>query len=233
MTQKTAILIFSRSASAESNAKSFLPDQKRNYRIAKTLIDHVIQITQEVDRPYVLFDEHLQTGLTFGERFSNAFSYAFQQGYENIIAIGSDSPNLSSENLKEAIYHVEQGKIVLGPDFHNGIYLIGISKNYFFENRFESLPWQTTALKNAIEIYAKAQTEKIIFLDQLEDINTETELLEFLESDPRKEGIYYQLFLIVFPFHKEIDIPVKDKSPSLFIHSTTSRGPPTDYISYN
>jgi hypothetical protein len=210
-----------------------LPDQRRNHRIAITLFNHVVEITEKVDRPALIVNEQLQNGVTFGERFTNAFKYAFDQGFDNVVAIGSDSPNLTVDTLKEAIYHVEQQNIVLGPNFHEGVYLVGLNKKYFLAHQFENLPWQTTLLESSLEIFAKGQTEKIIKLDRLEDINSEDELLEYLETSPNKNTIYYLLFKIVFSFSPNIENPFHKNYISRTILTRTLRGPPTDYISNN
>ena len=82
---------------------------------------------------------HDQSGFDLGERMSNAFDQVLRD-YEWALIIGTDCPDLSSEDLECAGQDLNGGAdVVLGPAADGGYYLIGLRKP---EPRlFENIPW--------------------------------------------------------------------------------------------
>lgn len=69
----------------------------------------------------------LQEGADLGEKMFNAFQARFDEGYEHVVIIGSDSPSLPVDYLERAL---NSGKdLVIGPSTDGGYYLIGMTKN--------------------------------------------------------------------------------------------------------
>lgn len=71
-----------------------------------------------------------QSGETLGERMMNSFDYLFNLNYEEIVLIGSDIPELSKSDIKDAFSILEKKDVVLGPTLDGGYYLIGMKKLY-------------------------------------------------------------------------------------------------------
>lgn len=67
---------------------------------------------------------HRQIGRTFGERFENAVATLSALGYDEIVAIGRDCPSLRASDVSTAFEHLQQSRLVLGPDHRGGCYLI-------------------------------------------------------------------------------------------------------------
>lgn len=76
-----------------------------------------------------------------GERLSQAFQTAFEQGAESVIAIGTDCPSLSSEMLALAFSDLEVNSVVIGGATDGGYYLIGL--NQFVPDIFQAIQWST------------------------------------------------------------------------------------------
>ncbi|MDT8317134.1 MAG: TIGR04282 family arsenosugar biosynthesis glycosyltransferase [bacterium] len=68
-----------------------------------------------------------QQGGDLGKKMENAFLYLRDEGYKEIVLIGSDSPTLPVEILNEAFERLKKNELVIGPSFDGGYYLIGIS----------------------------------------------------------------------------------------------------------
>jgi glycosyltransferase A (GT-A) superfamily protein (DUF2064 family) len=68
---------------------------------------------------------HHQNGSTFGERLKNAIETLGDLGYQEIVIIGSDCPELQSKDINAAFEKLALKKIVIGPDHRGGCYLIG------------------------------------------------------------------------------------------------------------
>lgn len=147
MHQSTAILFFSRTAKVESLSKPFVTANKQqDVLIKELLIKKTLSVINKTGIPYFFFDEHLQTGNSFGERLSGAMQYIFSEGFENIIAIGNDCPLLKTKHIINAEKLLGTHPMVLGKDNHGGAYLIGISKSVFEQEKFCALRWQSKFL---------------------------------------------------------------------------------------
>ncbi len=165
---KTAILIFANSAAKEALEKPFFKSKEVFYELNKQILRKV----KNTGIPYFWISEKEQIGYSFGERYINAIEFVFKQGFENVIAIGNDSPELQSKDLIAAKAKLDQDNIILGPSKDGGYYLLGIQKNHFNQNFFLSLPWQTSKLRNDLVSYFSSKKIKITFLKSLDDIDS-------------------------------------------------------------
>ena len=68
---------------------------------------------------------HLQAGQCFSERLQRAVTKLVVSGYQQIIVVGSDCPELQSTDISTAIEKLSNHHLVLGPDHRGGCYLIG------------------------------------------------------------------------------------------------------------
>ncbi|GBE04249.1 MAG TPA: glycosyltransferase [Nitrospirae bacterium] len=66
-----------------------------------------------------------QEGKTLGRRIYNAFKHCSKKGYSEIVLIGSDSPSIPADFIKQAFNELKKNDFVIGPCFDKGLYLIG------------------------------------------------------------------------------------------------------------
>ena len=71
-----------------------------------------------------------QFGDDLGERMKNAIGIVLRMGYEKVILIGTDIPQIHPETLKNAFDNLGGKDIVIHPTFDGGYYLIGMKKEY-------------------------------------------------------------------------------------------------------
>ena len=126
--KKTAIILFADLPDVEARIKRFCNDTsiKSSSLISASLTQHAYELIQRTGAENFLIDTRQQRGKSFGERIMNAFSFVYEQGFENVICIGNDCPELDLSHLQIAITQTELGKVVLGPTTDGGVYLIGI-----------------------------------------------------------------------------------------------------------
>lgn len=67
----------------------------------------------------------VQDGKDLGERLSNAFQERFNEGYERVAVIGSDSPSLPIAVIEQALS--SEKDFTIGPSVDGGYYLIGMA----------------------------------------------------------------------------------------------------------
>lgn len=120
-----------------------------------------------------------QVGEDLGERLENAFNKAFELGYQKVIVIGSDSPDLTSNILQTAFLALEDHDGVIGPTHDGGYYTIGFSKSGFFSDVFKDIIWSTdTVFETTLSILRQHQ-KTIYQLPCWYDVDTIDDLQDF------------------------------------------------------
>lgn len=71
-----------------------------------------------------------QYGDDLGERMKNAVGICLRMGYQKVILMGTDIPQIHPETLTDAFESLEKKDIVIHPTFDGGYYLIGMKKEY-------------------------------------------------------------------------------------------------------
>lgn len=178
VSQKTALLIFARSATAEAVAKPLSPCQKKRETAAlyDKLNGRTRAIAQKTGLPVLLIDENQQQGDTFGVRFANAFQKVYDLGYENLIAIGNDSPQLTASLLIRAANALQKGQMPIGPSCDGGFYLLGLSAKDFDYNTFTSFSWQESSLYKEWLSFASERKLEACSLKPLHDIDSAADI---------------------------------------------------------
>lgn len=173
MYSKTAILLFAQSASEDCKKKYF----HNGKDVISKLNTQSLELVKKSELPYFIFTEKEQSGKTFGERFTNAIQQVFKKGFENIITIGNDCPQLKTHQLKEAARNCLANKTTVGPTLDGGFYLLAIQKKYFDKKKFLNLPWQKQSLrKELLKLLSTKKTRVVQFcfyndLDKVSDLN--------------------------------------------------------------
>ncbi|MEP7251143.1 MAG: DUF2064 domain-containing protein [Ginsengibacter sp.] len=223
---KTAILIFCRSAKKESGCKKLHANAKINQGLHLALYNKTIKVAQESGFPYFLVDENLQTGNNFGEKISNAIASVFQKKFENIIVAGSDCPQLSAGILLNAADKLNDAPMVAGPDVKGGIYLLGISRSVFDPKAFSEIPWQTNKVCKALLQYCTSFSNNFFLIEKLNDLNTQADFY-FLKSIRKATHQFIHLIVSIITGGKNITPSVLYSINSLrFSNTKQFRAPP-------
>lgn len=82
-----------------------------------------------------------QEGADLGERMCSCFERAFALGFHRVVLIGSDSPDLPIEVLRDAFTGLQTQDVVLGPAVDGGYYLIGFRNTTFTRKVFKEIQW--------------------------------------------------------------------------------------------
>ena len=194
MLSTTALVIFVRnpiSGQVKTRLAKDIGDE-RALEIYQQLLQHTLEITRSLSfRKFIYYADEVsdydlwsvpgytkrkQNGNDLGERMLNSFKELFDQGFTQIIIIGSDCLQLKMETLEEAIALLESNNAVIGPARDGGYYLLGLTK--FYPELFIKKPWSTD------KVFAKTIEDFIdlgisyAFLEELSDIDTVADLIE-------------------------------------------------------
>ena len=107
---------------------------------------------------------------------------AFASGYEQLLVIGNDCPQLDAARLRQAIVALTRADAVLGPATDGGVYLLGVARAHFEARTWATLPWQTATLGAALARQLRAGGAAIERLAPLADIDNEQDLARALRQ---------------------------------------------------
>lgn len=117
-----------------------------------------------------------QSGSDLGHRMKNAFDAAFDEGFTDIIVIGSDSPDLPADYLNQAFSLLQADRIVLGPSSDGGYYLLGFNERNYLPAVFDLEHWSTDDVcSRTVEIIEKHK-KPVNLLPIWHDIDTPADL---------------------------------------------------------
>lgn len=131
--------------------------------------------------------KRVQLGVDLGERMKNAFSDGFNLGYQSIVLIGSDLPEISVSIINNGFDELQKSEIVFGPAHDGGYYLIGMKKMH--HTVFKNKPWSQSNLLDVTLAELKESNSTISLLETLNDIDTYEDLID---SDFYKNNIQLQ-----------------------------------------
>ena len=117
----------------------------------------------------------IQYGIDLGKRMQNAFVDGFNLGYEDIILIGSDLPDISNVIIESGFKALQKSEVVFGPAEDGGYYLIGMNKLHSFI--FEDKPWSQSHLLDVSLNELNKNNVGFSLLEILNDIDTYEDLI--------------------------------------------------------
>ncbi len=125
------------------------------------------------------FDYSPQGEGDIGLRMGRAFEKGFGCGYETVVIIGSDIPDITADIIQKAFEELENHDLVLGPAGDGGYYLIGMHKTAF--NRanprlFNGIHWGTDRVLPQTLAVAKEFGLSYTLLDTLDDVDRPEDL---------------------------------------------------------
>jgi glycosyltransferase A (GT-A) superfamily protein (DUF2064 family) len=121
--------------------KRFSSQKRKQKALQKILFEKTLSEIQQSRLAYVISDGK-SYGQCFEKRIKGAISGIFQLGYQNLIIVGDDTPNLSATNLLEAEKNLETRTLTIGPSADGGSYLISLTRENFQQGALENLDWQ-------------------------------------------------------------------------------------------
>lgn len=127
-----------------------------------------------------LFYAH-QEGDDLGSRMKKAFEKVFSTGSQKVIIIGTDIPDLSKELICDAFNSLKTNDVVIGPSEDGGYYLLGVKKMYI--KLFEGIEYSTSSVLSETLARVKDLNLTYHLLPVLSDIDTEEDLLNWLNND--------------------------------------------------
>lgn len=142
-------------------------------------------LPQESLFPKEFFSTAIQKGKDLGERMENAFQDAFRKEYKKVIIIGTDLPDITSEDIRAAFRFLDKNDYVFGPARDGGYYLLGMK--CLNSALFQNINWSTaTVFKESLAAIPENKSVKLLQtkndIDTLKDIEPNSVLNKFLDK---------------------------------------------------
>ncbi len=173
--------------------------------IYKFLLQHTVAITHKLavdKRVYYtekivesdgwnpeIYTKKVQEGNDLGERMLNAFTEGFDDGYTEIVIIGSDIYDLTAKDIEQSFELLEQKDFVVGPAEDGGYYLLGMRK--LNSEIFHNKKWGTSSVLEDTLIHLEHETMALLEprndVDVYEDIKDNKAFQPFLKEVKFKE----------------------------------------------
>ncbi len=156
------------------------------FDVYKNLLSHTQKITSEIDADkYIFYSDlverndifdnanyrkYVQCSGDLGVRMDYGFSIPFKNEYKEVVMIGADCYELTSEHINKAFQALQDHDFVIGPANDGGYYLIGMKKwnRWILQNK----QWSTEHLFEESKAEIENNNGKLFLLETLTDIDT-------------------------------------------------------------
>jgi len=227
-TSNIALLFFARTPYSDTKRKSFASN-KLHMEVVSHLHIKTFQKLCETGLPVIVSNEHTQKSRSLAKNLSQAVAGVFQKGYQKVIVVGNDCPDLNNNTLQKAIKSLNEGSNVLGPDMNGGNYLIGVDKSGFCIKAFENALRDKSKVHNKLCALLSKSDAPFVILDRKHDINNEPALREYVKSSGKLNSTYTFLRKVYFAsigFIKANSGYISMKYAPIFSLDHSRRGPP-------
>ena len=123
-----------------------------------------------------VFNKKVQFGRDLGERMKNAFKTMFGHGFQKVVIIGSDCPEISPALIDNAFGMLDYTDVVIGPATDGGYYLLGLKQMH--DALFEKKSWSTSLILSETIGELNARSIPFLLLPELSDVDEEKDLLD-------------------------------------------------------
>ncbi len=129
------------------------------------------------DKVWIGYNKEKQADGDLGQKMSEAFRLVFNKGFEQVIIIGSDCPDLCAEDIELAFDNLTRHDVVIGPAKDGGYYLLGMKKVH--PDIFINKSWSTAQVfEKTIETIKEQnlsyhQLKALSDVDELDDVPLE------------------------------------------------------------
>lgn len=120
-----------------------------------------------------------------GVKMDNAIKDALTAGYEKVIILGSDSPDLPASYIQEGLKALDTKDMVIGPSADGGYYLIGGRRMLPV---FHNIPWSSSAVFELTLEVALKHGISFFVLPEWYDIDTWEDLQRFRDQKGQNQA---------------------------------------------
>jgi rSAM/selenodomain-associated transferase 1 len=242
MLEKSALVVFTLSPEAEGKRKPLgLGRPERAAAVYRALLRHLENVCSDLPGVDLFLStpnkriagteaRHLpQRGAHFGESLRLAVEDAFALGYERVVVIGNDAPEICKNYLRTAFERLDDRSsraAVLGPARDGGYVLLGLTRPC--PQAFEAMPWGSRRVARLTEERLTRSGFEVDQLPALDDIDNPRSLVRFLARAGREEltGLTKEIASLLSTTRTELSTHIKRVPEILLVGWRGLRAPP-------
>lgn len=123
-----------------------------------------------------------QANRDLGVRLQDAIAQQLASGFGKVVVVGTDSPQMPSRLVTEALAALRTADVVLGPATDGGYYLIAVKGDY--PALFRGIEWSTDQVLAQTLAAAEQAGLAVHLLEQQYDVDTLAELQQLAREHP-------------------------------------------------
>lgn len=123
---------------------------------------------------------YAQSGENLGIRMLNAFKQIFEKGYDKVIIVGTDVPDIDSALMLNAFIELDKHDFVIGPSKDGGYYLLGMKS--LTTDLFNDIKWGTEKVFSSTLEKLNKKKSSYKLLPKLIDIDTKKDLIQWYQK---------------------------------------------------
>ena len=157
----------------------------------RTLLDHTVAVavtsgyevrlslaSDPLEAPTREHPWEVQPSGDLGHRLRGSFERAFERGVHHVVIVGSDSPEVTPNHVRQAADALHNADVVLGRATDGGYWLVG--QRDPGADLFRDIPWSVdSTLERTLERARRLDLE-VCELEELIDLDTVEDLVEAL-----------------------------------------------------
>ncbi len=227
--QSTAILFFSRTALQETKQKTLVKNihHKKQVALFDSIINHSLSTLESTQLPLFTCFSQQQIGHSFGERLANAIENVYNAGYEKVIVLGNDSPQITKELILKVAEDLNHQELILGPNHRGGLYLIALDKRAYHRQKFINLAWENKQLQASFNNYIQEYNLRFTSLKHCLDLNFSDDFNLFIKSIDKENSLFLKIFSIIYNENIIHNNHIEKLVHKVFLYQQSLRAPPT------
>ena len=243
--KKNALILFSGLPFKEAERKRIFLDRNKSKSLAELIFRKTVRTVhrckENTDFDFVIATDSAKLpaeiaadkvigfrGGGFAENFVNSMKDVFDLGYESVVVIGDDIPDISSDQIVKSFEILNKdNNAVVGPSADGGFYLFGLKS--LEEKLFDGIKWRTKNVFRSLIGNLQGQNYSVYLLRVLADIDDRESLNFWLAIETMAGKLVKKLLmpaasfinlfmLFTVPFIKDdyFSKRISQKSPPLF-----------------
>ena len=124
---------------------------------------------------------HAQKGEDLGSRMDEAFTWAFSRGFERVLLVGSDIPDLTNAVFEEGFKSLLDHDGCLAPSLDGGYYCIGFTRSGYCPAVFYTVTWSTPQVCTRTQNVLEGEGRSLHMLPAGNDVDTMEDLVSLCQ----------------------------------------------------
>lgn len=155
-----------------------------NRRFWSTLKKNVVKSAEQARIPFVFCKD--QECEPFADNLAVEISNLFDEGWDKLILVGVNTPNLSAETLAKSTELLKEKDWVIEPSETEGVNVLGLKAENFQLDEFRLLPWTRDGFFHEFVSYIRTLNQSLSILPSNPSFTDRASLEQWLENSPNK-----------------------------------------------